>query len=91
MCWCLAGLAGAAVLDEEPERAARLWGAAEALRTSIDGRVSPANRANRERLERLMAEARAQLGDAAYAAAWAEGAKLTLEQAVVEALAGQDE
>jgi hypothetical protein len=32
LAWCLAGPAGAAALDEEPERAAWLWGAAEALR-----------------------------------------------------------
>jgi predicted ATPase/Flp pilus assembly protein TadD len=62
--WCLAGLAGVAVLDEEPERAARLWGAAEALRLSIG----------------------AQLGEVAFAEAWAKGQAMTMEQAVAEAL-----
>jgi hypothetical protein len=28
--WCLVGLGSVAALDEDPERAARLWGAAEA-------------------------------------------------------------
>ncbi len=83
MCWCLAGLAGAAALDEEPERAARLWGAAESLRKAIGSRPAPAARATRER---LMAAARDELGDAAFDAAWAEGQALTLEQAVAEAL-----
>jgi hypothetical protein len=32
LAWRLAGPAGAAALDEEPDRAAWLWGAAEALR-----------------------------------------------------------
>jgi predicted ATPase len=77
--WCLAGLAGAAVLDEEPERAACLWGAAEALRLSIGAREAPASHATRER---LMAAARGQMGDTAFAAAWAEGQAASLEQAI---------
>jgi len=81
--WCLSGLAGVAALDEEPERAARLWGAAEALRVSIGARPAPAARATRER---LMAAAREQLGEEAFAAAWAEGEKLTMEHAVALAL-----
>lgn len=36
--------------------------------------------------ERLMAEARTHLDDPAFAAAWAEGEALTLEQAVALAL-----
>ena len=34
--WCLAGLGSAAAFDEEPERAARLWGAAERLYTRTE-------------------------------------------------------
>ena len=37
-------------------------------------------------IERLVATARAQLGEEAFAAAWAAGRALTLEQAVAEAL-----
>jgi non-specific serine/threonine protein kinase len=80
--WCLAGLAGVAVLNEEPERAARLWGAAEALRQSIGCRPAPAARATRE----LMAAAREQLGDAIFDAEWAEGQALTPDQAIAVAL-----
>ncbi len=83
MAWCLAGLGGVAVLNEEPERAARLWGAAEAVRQAIGSRPAPASRATRER---LMAEAREQLGAEAFDAAWAEGQVMTIEQAVAEAL-----
>lgn len=80
--WCVAGLAGVAALAGQPRRAARLWGAAEARRQAIGARPAPAARATRER---LMAMAREQLGDAAFDAAWADGATMTLEQALAEA------
>ncbi len=83
MAWCLAGLGSVAALDEEPERAARLWGAAERLRQAIGCRPPPAARAT---YERAMAAARAQLGEDAFAAAWKAGAALTLEQAIAEAV-----
>jgi len=83
MSWCLAGLGSAAALGEEPERAARLWGAAERLRQAIGCRSAPAARAT---YERALAIARAQLGEEAFAAAWAAGSALTLEQAIVHAL-----
>jgi predicted ATPase len=83
MAWCLAGLAGAAAVNEEPERAAWLWGAAEALRQSIGAREAPASHATRER---LMATAREQLGETDFAAAWAEGQTMTPEQAIELAL-----
>ena len=83
--WCLASFGSAAALDEQPERAARLWGAAEKLRQSIGCRPAPATRAT---YERAMALARAQLGEEAFAAAWAAGQALTLEQAIAEALGG---
>jgi len=81
--WCLAGLGSAAALDEEPERAGRLWGAAERLRQAIGCRSAPAARAT---YERAMAAARAQLGEEGFAAAWKAGAALTLEQAIAYAL-----
>jgi len=87
LAWCLAGLAGAAVLDQEPKRAAWLWGAAETLRQSIGAREAPASHATHER---LMAAARAHLGEAAFAAAWADGQALTTEQAIVSALGESD-
>jgi len=80
--WCLAGLAGVAAVNEEPERAAWLWGAAEALRQSIGARSAPAARATHERLQ---AEVRKQLGEAAFNAKWAEGQYASVEQAIAEA------
>jgi predicted ATPase/transcriptional regulator with XRE-family HTH domain len=81
--WCLAGLGSAAALDEDPERAARLWGAAEALRRAIGCRTAPAARAT---YERALAVARAQLGEQAFAAAWTAGQAMTVEQAIAETL-----
>lgn len=85
--WCLAGLAGVSVLDEEPERAARLWGAAETLRQAIEARPAPAARVTHER---LMAQARKQLGEKVFAAAWAEGSALGMEEAIAYAKQGQE-
>jgi predicted ATPase/transcriptional regulator with XRE-family HTH domain len=82
LAWCLAGLGSAAALDEAPVRAARLWGAAEGLRHMIGCRRAPAARATDER---ALTVARSQLGDDAFAAAWAAGEALTLEEALAEA------
>ncbi len=81
--WNLGGAAGVALLAENPERAARLWGAAEALRQSIGVREAPASHATHHR---LIAAAREQVGEAKFAAEWAAGEALTLEQALAEAV-----
>ena len=81
--WCLAGLGSVAALDEAPERAARLWGAAERLRQTIGCRPAPAARAT---YERALATAPAQLGEGAFATAWERGRALTVEQAIAEAV-----
>ena len=81
--WCLAGMGTTAALDEEPERAARLWGAAERLRQAIGCRPAPAARVI---YERAIALARGQLSEDAYAGAWAAGSALTVEQALAEVL-----
>jgi predicted ATPase/DNA-binding XRE family transcriptional regulator len=86
--WCLAGLAGVAVLEEQPERAAWLWGAAAAQRQAIGARDAPASRATRER---LMAMAREQLGEAAFAAAWTAGETASLAEAIERALQSEAE
>ena len=81
--WCLAGLAGAAALSEEPERAVWLWGAAEALRQSMGVREAPASRATHERLKNVV---RQQLGQAAFNAKWAEGQAASVEQAIAKVM-----
>jgi predicted ATPase/DNA-binding CsgD family transcriptional regulator len=70
---CLEGLAAVAVERGEAERAARLLGAAAVLRGSSGLSLPPTDRAG---YERLVAAARAGLGDAAFAAAWAAGEAL---------------
>jgi hypothetical protein len=75
--FCLEGLAGLFVAQGEPVRAVRLWGAADALREAMGTLIPPVYRAN---YERSLAAARAQLGEKAFAAAWAEGRMMTLEQ-----------
>ena len=81
--WSLEGLAELATVRGEPERAARLWGAAEALREAI-GLPGPAD--DRVRYERSLAAARAQTSPDRFTAAWAEGRGMSLDAAVTYAL-----
>jgi DNA-binding CsgD family transcriptional regulator len=73
-----------AAVGGQPEAAARVLGAAEALADTI-GYVR--RRPEQERLDRDAAHARAALGDAAFAVAWAAGWTLPPETAVAEAQA----
>jgi len=81
--WCLTGFAGVAALNEDPERAAWLWGAAEALRKSIGVREAPASHATHERLK---AEIRQQLGEETFNVKWAEGEAASVDEAIDEAM-----
>jgi hypothetical protein len=78
-------LAAVACADGRPEQAARLLGAAEALREAMGARLPPAEQAAHAKTEQA---ARAALGEAAFAAARAAGRSLTPVAAVDEALAG---
>jgi predicted ATPase/DNA-binding CsgD family transcriptional regulator len=78
---CLDGLAGVAVAQDQPEWAAHLLGAAALLREALGVSPPPYNLAN---YERMVATIRAQLGEERFAAAWAEGRKMTLEQVLAE-------
>ncbi len=82
------GLAGVAAAQGQPERAARLFGAAEAQREAHGEPLPPAYRAG---YEHDVATARAQLDAATFAAAWAAGRAMTLEQAIAYALNEDDE
>jgi DNA-binding CsgD family transcriptional regulator len=75
-----AALAGA---QEQAERSARLWGAAETLRERIGIVFSPFERSY---FEPYISAAQGRLDEASWDAAWAEGRALTLEQAVEYAL-----
>ena len=84
--YALEAMAGAAAGTERPEdlrRAARLWGAAEALRAVLGAPMPPNEQAI---YEQGTAHARAALGNEIFAASWTEGSRMTLEQAVEYAL-----
>ena len=81
--------APAAVLAGDPaagqgERAARLLGAASALREAL-GAPQPAQ--DKADVEQAVVDARAALGEAAWAAAFAAGQAMMLQEAIAEALA----
>jgi len=92
--WCLEKLAEAAMLigqsapaagrHAEFLRAARLFGAAAALRHRLHAAMDEADQPEFERqLEALAAD----LGEQVFSATWAEGSGLSLEQAIALALA----
>lgn len=72
-----------ASLQEEPQRALRLVGAAAALRETIGQPLSPVEQA---KLERMLEPARQRLGKAGQASAQAEGKAMSLEEAIAYAL-----
>ena len=76
----LEGLAAVVAAQEEPTWAARLLGRAEAQRETIKTPLPPRYRAN---YEQAVALAHSQLAEPSFAAAWAEGRALTLEQVVI--------
>jgi non-specific serine/threonine protein kinase len=77
----LASLATLAAATRQPERATRLFGAAEAIREAI---AVPLALPERAVFEAAISRARAELPESAFAAAWAAGRALTLEEAVEE-------
>jgi tetratricopeptide (TPR) repeat protein len=80
---CLEGLGEVAIALGDAERAARLLGAAAAVRESRNVPIPPIERAD---VESAVARAQTALGEAAFAAAWAEGQAIPMEQMVAEAL-----
>lgn len=85
-------LMGSAVVDAlggRPARAARLRGAAEALREAISLSLSLWDHTPTD-YEDQLAAARSQLDEAAWEAAWSEGRTMTSEQAVEYALSRED-
>ncbi|HEX5914747.1 MAG TPA: LuxR C-terminal-related transcriptional regulator, partial [Rubrobacter sp.] len=76
--YCLEGFAGLAGAREQGMRAARLWGAAEALRTNIGAPLPPEPRSY---YERSMAAARVLLGEIAWESAFAQGMAMSAQEA----------
>jgi predicted ATPase/DNA-binding SARP family transcriptional activator len=83
---CLEGLAVVAQEEQQPVRAAQLFGSAMALREAIHSLLLPVKRDDHEC---HVAAARAALGEEAFAAAWAAGQAMSLEDAVAFALGGE--
>jgi non-specific serine/threonine protein kinase len=84
----LAALAGPVGAKGQPKRAARLLGASETLFESMGIGQQPADRLE---VDRYVVDVRAQLDEAAFEAAWAEGQAMSLEEAVIYALGGNTE
>jgi DNA-binding NarL/FixJ family response regulator len=79
LAYCLVGLGEVAAAEEQDAWAVILWGAAETLYETIGVSLPPVERTA---YERLMAAARARLGEEAFAAARAQGRAMTPEQAL---------
>jgi predicted ATPase/DNA-binding CsgD family transcriptional regulator len=83
----LEGMACAAGIKGQDERAARLFGAAQTLQKATGYHQAPAQRALREP---YLSAARAQLDEAAWEAAFAEGQAMTFEEAVEYSLSTEE-
>jgi hypothetical protein len=77
---CFAFIAKA---QEQDEHAARLFGAAEALRETINISMTAFERME---YDREISDLRANMDEAIFAKAWAEGRDMTMEQAIAFAL-----
>jgi predicted ATPase/DNA-binding XRE family transcriptional regulator len=83
LAFCLEGMAAGMALQDHPDRAVRLFGATNALRKSISASLSGANL---RYLEAMLQPARNALPAEAFAAAWAEGEAMSIEEAIELAL-----
>lgn len=81
----LDGMAGVLLAQQQPDRAARLLGAAAALTDHLGITRWPVDR---PAYEQQITPCRAALGDAAFTEAWAVGQRWTLDEAVAAALEG---
>ena len=79
----LNAFAAVAAAQNQMERASKLFSAAEALYLPLRFEMSARERAEHDQ---AIASARAELGEAAFAKAWAEGQAMTLDEAVAYAL-----
>jgi non-specific serine/threonine protein kinase len=84
---CLKGLGRVVARRGETERAVRWWGAAEAIRATVNVPLTPSDRRT-YRHDESVAAAREVLGEALFPAAWQAGTALRLEAACAEALQG---
>jgi predicted ATPase/class 3 adenylate cyclase len=85
---CVRAFAEVARGITQPQRSARLHGAAEAIRQDVGGALEPTER---EEDQQSYAAIRDAIGEAAFTASWAAGKALPLEAAVTEAMTLTDE
>ena len=85
--YSLNDLAQVATVCRQPARAARLFGAAEALLESSGEILFPLSRLENERFLEIL---RPQLDEATWTACWSEGRAMPLKDAVAYALSDQD-
>ena len=83
LAWILEEVAGVALGEHRPERAVRLWAAADKLRETLDAPLAPVAEAVRDR---CYAVARAELGQSVWETAWAEGRAMSLDESLDYAL-----
>jgi predicted ATPase/DNA-binding SARP family transcriptional activator len=81
--WLLQEFAGRAAARGQPERAARLLGAADPLLDTLGDRFEPTLWLPSDR---NVSAVRARLSEKAFAAAWAAGRAMTLDEAITVAL-----
>lgn len=72
-----------AVVEEEPQRAAKLFGAAEAIREATGHKPTDEEQAEEAQ---FITRLHTMLSDAEFTALWAEGKSMTMEQAIQFAL-----
>jgi predicted ATPase len=84
---CLEGIAQVANAPTQHVPAVQLFGAAAAIRDALGHPPYPDEQ---HEYDRLLAAARKQLGEDAFAAAWAAGRAMTMERAIAEALREDD-
>jgi predicted ATPase/transcriptional regulator with XRE-family HTH domain len=65
------------------QRAAKIWGATQALREKMGTQIAPGNR---KRINALIAEALSRTDPKKFAVAWAEGRELSLDEAIALAM-----
>jgi hypothetical protein len=89
--YCLEGLAVVAGAQDNPERSARLFGAAEGLLEVLGAPVYTYYKPDPSLYERTVSATRSRLGDVAFEEARERGRKMGFEQAVEYALAHEEE
>jgi predicted ATPase/DNA-binding SARP family transcriptional activator/DNA-binding CsgD family transcriptional regulator len=88
--FCIYLLACVTASQEQPVRAARLWGAVEGMEEAYAVRVTPLTPSVSD-YEGRLSIARSQLGEEAWSGAWAEGKAMALGQVVGYALSEEGE